>query len=363
MTAGRIRYALDVLLGRGAAAITVPPLDGALRPNSKLDEATSRIACDRPDCLMVAGGRLFVSSGQQLLRVESAGVELEETFPGNIACVEATSDGGIVVALQDGQITVIGGRHGGRSHGPLDGMRCLTAMTVVDDTLFICNGSATNAHSQWERDLLQRNATGSVWRLSLASGNRSKLVGGLAFPCGVVAADGFLVVSESWKHRLLKYHLADGIVTEVLGDLPGYPGRLSPGSKDRYWLSLFAPRSQLVEFVLHEPGYRKRMMAEVEADFWISPTLRAGKSFYEVLHGGGVKHLRILKPWAPTRSYGLLVRLDGDLQPLESYHSRADGRTHGVTSAVEHDGKVHASAKGDNVIVALDCATPGEGSA
>jgi hypothetical protein len=362
MTGGRIRHALDTLLGRGVAAITVPPLDGAFRPNSRLDEATWRIACDRPDCLLVAGGRIVVSSGQQLLRVDNAGVEREQAFPKDITCVGATSDGGIIVGLQDGQITIIGGRYGGRSHEPVGGMCCLTAMTVVDDTLFVCNGSATNAPSEWRRDLLQRNATGSVWRLSLASGSRNKLVGGLAFPSGIVAAGDSLVVSESWKHRLLKYDLGKNVVTEMLGDLPGYPGRLSPGSGGCYWLSLFAPRSQLVEFVLHEPEYRKRMMAEVEADFWVSPTLRAGKSFYEILQGGGVKHLGILKAWAPTRSYGLLARLDRDFQPLESYHSRADGRTHGVTSAVEHDGKVHASAKGDNVIVALDCATPGGGS-
>ena len=96
------------------------------------------------------------------------------------------------------------------------------------------------------------------------------------------------------------------------------------------------------------------MMAEVEPDYWVSPTLRAGRSYYEVLQGGGVKHLGILKPWSPTRSFGMLARLDRDFQPEDSYQSRADGRTHGVTSAVDYDGKVYAASKGDNVIVAFE---------
>ena len=41
--------------------------------------------------------------------------------------------------------------------------------------------------------------------------------------------------------------------------------------------ALFAPRSQLVEFVLREPAYRQRMMAEVTAAFWVAPTLRSGQ--------------------------------------------------------------------------------------
>ena len=103
-------------------------------------------------------------------------------------------------------------------------------------------------------------------------------------------------------------------------DLPAYPGRIAPAA-DGYWLALFAPRSQLVEFVLREPAYRKRMMAEVPQPFWVAPKLRSGRSFYESLQGGGVKHLGLLKPWAPTMSAGLCVKLDrgvpAALQPAE----------------------------------------------
>ena len=39
---GGLARVMDNLLGRGEAAVTVPPLDGALRPNRRLDEAVDR---------------------------------------------------------------------------------------------------------------------------------------------------------------------------------------------------------------------------------------------------------------------------------------------------------------------------------
>jgi len=95
------------------------------------------------------------------------------------------------------------------------------------------------------------------------------------------------------------------------------------------------------------------MMTEVPQPFWVAPRLRSGRSFYESLQGGGVKHLGMLKPWAPTMSAGLCVKLDQAFQPRSNLQSRADGRTHGVTAAAEHRGKVFVAARGDGVVVSL----------
>ncbi|MDP3525151.1 MAG: strictosidine synthase, partial [Hoeflea sp.] len=131
---------------------------------------------------------------------------------------------------------------------------------------------------------------------------------------------------------------------------------------DGAWLAIFAPRSQLVEFVLRERAYKTRMIAEVPRPFWIAPSLRTGRSFYEPLQGGSVKQLGLLKPWAPTLSSGLCVRLDRAFQPVESLHSRADGATHGVTDMGEHQGRVFIAASGDGVVVASHAGTGEEGS-
>ena len=95
------------------------------------------------------------------------------------------------------------------------------------------------------------------------------------------------------------------------------------------------------------------MLREVERAHWIAPALSSGAGFLEPLQCGGVKTMGIHKPWSPTRSYGLLVRLDRNLRPVASFHSRANGRRHGITSAVEHDGRVLVTSKGGNAILQL----------
>ncbi len=92
-------------------------------------------------------------------------------------------------------------------------------------------------------------------------------------------------------------------------------------------------------------------------------TLRAGLTFREPLQGAGVKHLGILKPWAPTRSFGLLVRLDDHCPPVDSLHSRANGRSHGVTSAVAHEGRLYVTAKSENVVTVFDSISSTRGAA
>src|SRR5690606_32660822 len=148
------------------------------------------------------------------------------------------------------------------------------------------------------------NASGSIWRIDLDGGAATRILGGLAWPAGLAGDAEGLVFSETWRHRLVRIDpVHPGEPRVLYADLPGYPGRIAPAA-DGWWLALFAPRTQLVEFVLREAGYRRRMMAEVPQQYWVAPRLRSGRSFYESLQGGGVKHLGMLKPWAPTMSAG-----------------------------------------------------------
>ncbi len=94
-------------------------------------------------------------------------------------------------------------------------------------------------------------------------------------------------------------------------------------------------------------------MSEISPSCWITPKLRSGQHFYEPLQGGGVKQLGVLKPWAPTMSFGLCVRLNSNFQPISAFHSRADGHTHGVTDMVEMSGNLFVAARGDNVVVSI----------
>ena len=118
-------------------------------------------------------------------------------------------------------------------------------------------------------------------------------------------------------------------------------------------MTAFVARSLLIEFVLREPAYRKRMMAEIEPEYWIAPRLRSGLSFKEPLQGAHIKTMGVIKPWAPPRSYGLVVRLDDSGAPRYSLHSRVDGINHGVVAAVEVAGALYMIAKGPSRVLRL----------
>lgn len=350
---GALRTVRDNLLGIGEAAVTVPPLDGAFRPDPLLDAAQWRRSLAEVDCLATVSGRIVASAGRSLYRLDGNDWQFWRRFEGDIAAITPLDGEALVIALVTGEIIIEGGAHDGRRLGLDIALHCITDMVAGKGAIFIANGSARHGPADWARDLMERGASGSLWRVDLTSGKGERIADGLAYPAGMALLGDELVLSEAWKHRLVILDKnGGGDLRAVLSDLPAYPGRLSSAS-DGFWLAAFAPRSQLVEFVLREPAYCRRMIAEVAPDHWIAPRLRSGKSFHEPLQGGAVKHLGIFKPWAPAFSAGLCVRLDRRLQPRRSLHSRADGATHGVTSVAEYQGRLFVAARGDGVVVSV----------
>jgi hypothetical protein len=352
------RAALDSFFGRGVAAVTVPSMDGALRPNNLLEAAPAVCEIRGPDNLTLANAETLFSSESAVYALpnDAQGVAHERLrFPKTIASL-AWSAGTLAVGLPDG-VRLVGGASDGRTLNDFNGVpiRCPTAMTFErPGVLIVCLGSQSNAPEEWKRDLLQGNRSGSVWRIDLAANSVEQLADGLAYPAGVSArGEGELWVSEAWAHRVLRL-AANGRSERVIEHLPAYPCRLASAPDGGVWLSLFAPRRQMIEFVLREPAYLERMMAEVDPEYWMAPALSTGKSFLEPIQGGQVKHLGIVKPWGPTRSYGLVIRLDSAGIATASLHSRADGKRHGVTSCLERQGRLLVASKGGDALIACD---------
>jgi len=335
-------------------------MDGALRPNSLLDQAPALITIASPDNLVDRGGETLFSSANEVFALKPAGsvaaAERRHSFPHPVACLAAHASGELAVGMA-GAIMLRGGPRDGKIFTEIGGqpLLCPTALAFEGaDALIVCLGSRSLPPEEWKRDLLQLNASGSVWRLDLNKGSAVCLADGLAYPYGLMLeSSGAVRVSESWRHRVLR--LEPGSAPEILvADIPGYPSRMSPSEGGASWLTVFAPRRQMVEFVLRERAYRERMMREVHPDYWMAPALRSGRSFLEPIQGGAVRHLGIAKPWAPTRSYGLVIRLDPAGSPVVSVHSRADGVRHGVTSCLEREGRLIVACKGGGVIASID---------
>jgi len=353
---GALRRIHDNFAGRGEAALAIPAMDGALRPNQALDEARAVLAVRAPDNLVLRDGAVLFSSGSELWELRG-GTAASLGRQDNVITCLAVGRAGLAIGLEDGRILL----PGGSVLESVGGRRCPTALAFDGDALLVAQGSARHSPSGWKHDLMERGSSGSVWRVPPEEGDATCLAEGLAFPYGLLVADGgTVVVTESWRHRLLRLDMRRPSRPEiVLADLPGYPARLAPAAGGGAWLCIFAPRSQLMEFVLREPGYRARMMQEVDPEYWIAPALASGRSFLEPLQGGAVKQMGILKPWAPARSYGLVIRLDAAWEPVKSLHSRADGDRHGVTSCLEQTDELLIASKGGDVILSVQASLRG----
>ena len=78
-------------------------------------------------------------------------------------------------ALASGEIILAGGSFAGRRFRAPENLRCITAIAASGPDMFIANGSATNSAEDWQIALLQRNASGSIWRIEPESGRITRL--------------------------------------------------------------------------------------------------------------------------------------------------------------------------------------------
>jgi hypothetical protein len=95
------------------------------------------------------------------------------------------------------------------------------------------------------------------------------------------------------------------------------------------------------------------MMQTVSEEFWVAPTLSAGESMLAPLQFGRIKTMGATKPWAPPRSYGLVVEYDVRGMPVRSFHSRTDSSMHGITSVCETSAGVFATCHSASAVIKL----------
>ncbi|MCC2657726.1 MAG: hypothetical protein K0Q76_2834 [Panacagrimonas sp.] len=347
---------LDTLFSRikealfpGSEAVALPMMDGALKPNRRLDDAAP-IGAELPGCddvVALVDGTVLVSVDQRILRLGDRSTWCE--CPGTVGALAVAADDSVYAAIAGaGVLRIVQGIVTSRLE-QVDGrpLRCVTALAVLaDGRIAVSEGSSANPLDDWARDLLEHRASGRVVVATADLSSASTLASDLAWPAGLLARGNALWISEAWRHRVLSQPIAGGAPIPVLHNLPGYPARLSADPDGGAWLSLIAVRTQMLEFVLRERAYREEMLATIDPRYWIAPSLRATGHYLEPLQGGAIKKLGIVKPWAPPRSYGLVVRLNAAGEIVDSLHSRAGGVHHGITATLRRGAHVIAVSKG-----------------
>jgi hypothetical protein len=323
----------------------IPPLDGALSPNDRL-EACTVIGDPLPgldDVVAAPDGAVFVSAGRRVLKLSGTGFAqrtLVMEFDGEAGGLALHPDGRLLVCVAGHGLAAIdpakSAPHWLRSCDghPLAGL--LSVAAAPDGRIFAVEGSLAREPGEWRHDLMEKRHNGRLIVCGAALDSAKTLLGDLHYPYGVAAESGQLWFTESWAHRIRRMALPQNGRAEpqtVSRNLPGYPARLHGDGNGGFYLALFARRTHLIEFVLKEDDFRNEMIATMPPDYWIAPAYAGGADCLEPMQIGGVKALGIQKPWAPPRSYGLLVHLDGNGEPTSSIHSRAGGRFHGITAA------------------------------
>ncbi|MDX2483947.1 MAG: hypothetical protein QNK42_09865 [Pseudodonghicola sp.] len=353
-----IRRFIDRRLGRGEAAITVPILDGPLMPNAALDDAEVFAEINEVDNLVAAEKGLFCSSGNTLLRLRwgEATAEEEARFDAPISAM-AGGKGMLALGIEGQGVVIRGGPHDGLCFGGAGetGPVYPTSLAFLDaNTVLATEGSDRNSAANWRRDLMEKGRRGSLWRLDLETGDATRILGDLGWASGIALTGSQRIwVAESWRHRVISVDLATGTSTPVLEHLPAYPARIAPAVNAGFWLSFYSVRNQLVEFILREDDYRQRMLTEVPEPYWMAPALASGLSFREPMQGSQLKQMGVMKPYAVTRSYGLVVQCDPQMRPLRSFHSRADGVMHGCVSVCERGDELYVASKGAGRLLRL----------
>ena len=343
----------------------IPVLDGAFSANQRLDEARilgSEII--RPDDMVYGeDGALYLSSEQKIYRCTGINFESRDLL------VELPGLAGGLAQMQNGHLLACVSGHGlfqistsgdiMRKIESVSGksLSCLTSVTIANDgTVYATDGSSGNLPEDWLPDLMQnRCPTGRLIAFNSDLSDATVCIDQLNWPAGVVLSqdETEVWISESWSHRLTAYSRNNKTLRTIRKNFAGYPGRIIRLQSGDFWITFFAVRTQLTEFVIREREFCEKMMKPVPRDLWIGPSLDGKFNYREPTQIGRIKKLGIQKPWAPPRSYGLVARLDSSGEVIESLHSRVGGHIHGVTSVCAVREALLALAKGRNFLVEL----------
>jgi hypothetical protein len=342
---------------------SIPSLDGPWSPNDRLEERPVLVEGLRGPTALTADdtGDIYIATGGIVTR--HAGRDWSERstvaeFESAVHELSWSAELGLTACVSGAGVTWLGGGRSGRKSVETCGgqaIRCPTASLYVgNDTLIVAESSTSFINEDFRRDYLSHGASGRLIELNVATGTTRLLGERLRYPAGLALSPSgdALRFTESWRHRLVELPLgtASAPGRDLGSPLPGFPWSMLRTARGT-WVTLFAMRTHLMEFVLGERRFRERMIATIDPAHWIAPVFQSTGHAYEPVQGGQLKQHGITKPWAPPRSYGLALRLEADGTPAETLHSRHGGKFHGLTSLCTARGKILALSRAAGAVI------------
>lgn len=205
-----------------------------------------------------------------------------------------------------------------------------------DGRIYFSDATKRYEMETWSLDLLEGRGNGRLLCYDPATETTKTVCDNLVFPNGVcVTHDGqHLLVASTWTCSILIFDLKrmqDGPRYFMRG-LPGYPDNINRASDGGYWIALAGMRSPVIDLVMEDPGFRKRMAKTVPPTNWL----------FGNLNTGGV------------------LKSDGEGKIVDAYWDKADGPLYMITSMREHRGSLFVGGVTNNKIgsIPLDDANP-----
>lgn len=134
-----------------------------------------------------------------------------------------------------------------------------------DGTVYFSDASDRFSQAEYTLDVIESRPHGRLLAYDPATRQTRTLLDSLYFANGVaVSRDGaFVLVNETTRYRVLRYWLRGpraGTSEAFVEGLPGFPDGIAAAEGGRFWLTLIAPRSPLVDALAPHPALRKVVM-------------------------------------------------------------------------------------------------------
>ncbi len=326
-------------------------LEGVLGPNNRLDEAMA-IHAEKPEAMSIsAEGHLLFSSGNQIYRLRRWGEAPEDwaRFDQPVSALSSNADGLVAVGLQGGAIAVMD-----QSGQPVDGWSVPSDLVSVSDCAFLSGDEIAVVDNGYRDD--QNVLSIAPWD-EVARG-RVAVIGRFKEPRVVARALHCpMGITHDFAGGLILSQLDRASIVDLSGRIrqsgyPGYLGRIRK-TDTGYAMACLSRRDPLIEFLKTEPVFVSDMKANLDPRYWISPRATPEISHDFPIELGAARLFGDVKPWAPSFSYGLVIELDGNLMPIASAHSRANGSRHAICDVCSWNGDLMAISRASSEILNL----------
>lgn len=200
--------------------------------------------------------RFETSGGEPTLVADVGGRPLGLALhPQTGGLLVANADLGLQEVTPDGEVDVLVDSHDGARFGITNNLD-----VSADGTIWFSVSSHTRPLSEFTLDLLERNASGAVYRRD-PNGDVELVMDGLVFANGVALSsdESHLLVAETGSYRIMRLWLtgeAQGRIDTFRENLPGFPDNLTR-SGGFTWCAFPRPRDRMLDATAPRPWTRK----------------------------------------------------------------------------------------------------------